>query len=372
MARPIEHYGWQVSPYSAKTRSYLEYIDADFKDVEPDVFTMYRRIQKAVGRIIMPTVRLPGGIWLQDSSAIIDHFEALPDTTSVQPTGPTQRLASALLEVFADEWMPMAALHYRWNIDTNSRFALTEFARSGLPWLPRILGRPVVRSMAGKMQSYLPLLGVTEATQPAVAQTAQIVLTCLEVQLQKTPFVLGNRPCVGDFALFGPLWAHLYRDPGSRHLFDDTPAVVRWMEMLSNQPTASGDFLADDRVPACLNPLFACILTDQWAWITTLEAAIHEYCVAHPEATRVPRALGDADFEIRGIQGRRKLVSFVQWKAQRARSAYISAGSASDPWLREVLDLESDVDVSRSITRIRHPFIMEGFKPILGVAANTE
>ncbi len=359
------HYGWLVSPYSAKTRSYLRYTGVTHTDTAPTAWTLYRKIQPAVGRMIMPTVQLPDGTWLQDSSAIIDHFEAQADTPSVTPEGPTQAVASALLEVFADEWLPMAALHYRWNIPENKAFALSEFGSSAAPWLPQVLTRPIVRPMADRLQGYLPLLGVTAATQPAVEQTVQVVLDCLEAQLQQTPFILGGQPCLGDFAMYGPLWAHLYRDPGSRHLFDGYPAVVRWMDHLRTQPAASGEFLPDDEVPACLNPLFACILTDQWAWITTLESAIHDYCTAHPEATRVPRALGEADFVIRGITGQRKLVTQVQWKAQRARQAYTRTQGAADAWLTDVLGLPSGTDVSHRITDIRHPLIMADFKPVL-------
>ena len=363
MPESIEHYGWQVSPYSAKTRSYLHYAGIGFTDIEPGVPTLYRRIQSAVGRIIMPTVRLEDGTWLQDSSVIIDHFEARESTASVHPPAPTVRLASALLEVFADEWLPMAALHYRWNLAANSEFAITEFARSGFPSLPRALGRPLVRPMAGKMKGYLPLLGVTPETQPGVEKMVQVVLASLEAQLQVTDFVLGDRPCLGDFALFGPLWAHLYRDPASRFLFDDAPSVIRWMESLRTQPVASGSFL--DRVPESLSPLFACALQDQWGWIRTLVAAIDAYCEAHPEATRVPRSLGEADFMIQGHPGRRKLATFVQWKAQRARTAYEQATGEADDWIRAVLELGPGEDVSGCITEMRNPFVLRDFRAVL-------
>jgi glutathione S-transferase len=365
MAKQIEHYGWQVSPYSAKTRSYLRYTGLDFRDTEPSAVTLYRRIQAAVGRIIMPTVRLKDGRWLQDSSVIIDHFESMESTPSVQPPGPTQRFASALLEVFADEWLPMAALHYRWNNETNAAFAITEFARSGFPWLPRFLGRPLVRPMANKMKSYLSLLGVSDATQPRLEETVQIVLASLDSQLASTAFVLGDQPCLGDFALFGPLWAHLYRDPGTRPLFDDSPNVVRWMTALSTQPVASGVFLEDDQVPDTLTPLFACILTDQWPWIATLVDAIDAHCASHPDASRVPRSLGEADFVIRGQAGRRKLVTFVQWKAQRARLAYLAANGAADDWMRSVLGLPTTANVGDRIPEIRHPFVLRDFKAVL-------
>jgi glutathione S-transferase len=143
--------------------------------------------------MIMPTLRLKDGRWLQDSSVIIDHFESMEITPSVQPPGPTQRLASALLEVFADERLPMAAMHYRWNNETNTAFAITDFARSGFSWLPRFLGRPLARPMAKKMESYLSLLGVCDETQPGIEETVEIVLASLESQLASTAFVLGDQ-----------------------------------------------------------------------------------------------------------------------------------------------------------------------------------
>ena len=211
------HFGWVVSPYSAKTRSYLKYIKHDFEDREPSVFTLAGSIKKAVGRPIMPTVRLADGRWLQDSSAIIDHYEGTGTYPSVQPPGHLQRFAAALLEVFADEWLPMTALHYRWHVAQNEQFALNEFARSGLPFLPRFIGRRAIAGFAAKMKSYLPVLGVTDATVAGVEETARLTISVLNEQFAQTRFVLGDRPCTADFALYGPLWAHLYRDPGSRY-----------------------------------------------------------------------------------------------------------------------------------------------------------
>jgi len=177
--------------------------------------------------------------------------------------------------------------------------------------------------------------------------------------------MLGDRPCLGDFALFGPLWAHLYRDPASGFLFDEFPNVIRWMEVLRTQPVASGSFLEGDCVPETLSPLFACILNDQWQWISTLVDAIDAYCDAHPGATRVPRSLGDADFVIRGCAGRRKLATFVQWKAQRAHTTYLAANGAADAWLRGVLGLEASANVSDWITEIRNPLVLRDFRAVL-------
>ncbi|MGB0591881.1 MAG: glutathione S-transferase family protein [Myxococcota bacterium] len=365
MERAPKHYGWLVSPYSAKTRSYLRFRGDAFEDVVPGVWTLRTRIGKAVGRVIMPTVELPDGTWLQDSSVIIDHFEGLSGATRITPSSPTQRVASALLEVFADEWLPMAALHYRWNLPENAAFALAEFARSGLPLAPGWVGRRAVGGLARRMQSYLGVLGVTESTQGAIEETVQLTLSALDTQLSQSPYVLGARPCMGDFALYGPLWAHLYRDPASRTLFDDRPHVTRWMARLTEGARVEGDFFAGDEVPSTLDPLFECVFVDQWAWLKTLVDAIDAYCAAHPDATRVPRSLGSAPFTVRGVSAQRKLATFVQWKAQRAERAYRAAGGEADRWMGRVL---ARPDVSDIIPTIAHPFALSKFKAVLATA----
>ena len=360
--RKPQHFSWLVSPYSAKTRSYLTYKGVDFDDVVPSARTLSWTIRRAVGRAIMPTVRLPDGVWLQDSSVIIDHFEATHPSPPTTPPGPSQRLASALIDLFADEWMPMAALHYRWSIPQNKAFALNEFARNGLPWVPRPLAIRAIRPIAARMEGYLPLLGVDGTTAAGVEATTTQTIDAVERTLQHHPYLFGDRPCLADFSLYGPLWSHLYRDPGSTRLFDAAPAVVSWMERLrTGRHAAGGDFLPDDQVPATLDPLFTCIVEDLLPWLHTLVGAINNYCDTHPDASRVPRALGTAPFRIRGQHGSRKLVTFVQWKAQRSRDAYDHAQGAADDWLARV----GCDDPETALPPIPHPFALRDYKAVL-------
>ena len=65
-------YGWPVSPYTQKVRSYLLTRGIPFEDIQPAAPTLFRTIKGAVGKSIMPTVQLDDGQWLQDSSIIID------------------------------------------------------------------------------------------------------------------------------------------------------------------------------------------------------------------------------------------------------------------------------------------------------------
>ena len=231
------HHSWLVSPYSAKTRSYLRYKGIPFEDRAPSARQLNGRIKKAVGRAIMPTVELPDGTWLQDSSLIIDHFEAAHPEPGIVPPGPTQRLAALLIELYADEWMSLADLHYRWNTPENAAYAIDEFARNGLPGAPLFLSRPVARKIASKMQGYRPKLGITEETGPGIEAVTERLLANLDAHLAEHPFLLGGRPCIGDFALYGPLWAHLFRDPGTTALFDEHAHVRRWLDALRQGAT---------------------------------------------------------------------------------------------------------------------------------------
>lgn len=321
-----KHFGWLVSPYSAKTRVLLRAAGVSFIDIEPTALQMSRQIKPNIGRIIMPTMRLSDGRWLQDSSNIADEF--WPPESS-----PYQHVAARLIEFFADEWLPMLALHYRWNIPENRAYALSEFARTGFPRLPGIIGRPLVQRFANKMQSYLPALGVDERTHRGVEATARTLIELLEAHFRVTAFLLGQRPSLGDFALFGPLWAHLYRDPGSRFLFDSAPAVQRWMTAIETIEPSVCNTALDERPPPTIEPLLEFILGEQWPWVRTLVAAIDNYLTQHPDAQRLPRSLGTADFEIAGCAGSRKLATAVLWKAQRVLDAVASGGSVVRAWL---------------------------------------
>ncbi len=91
----FEHFGWPVSPYSGKTRTYLRFKGIPFEDVVVSAPVFMTRIKKAVGRPIMPTVRCPDGTWLQDSSCIIDWFEERYSERPITPPGGAQRVASS-------------------------------------------------------------------------------------------------------------------------------------------------------------------------------------------------------------------------------------------------------------------------------------
>ncbi|MEM6730185.1 MAG: glutathione S-transferase family protein, partial [Myxococcota bacterium] len=248
---------WQVSPYSAKVRAYLRAKKIPFRERVPSFWTLSRPIARAVGKAVMPTVVTETGEWLQDSSEIIDQLEGRYSDPPIVPETPVQALASHLLELHGDEWLPTVIMHTRWNTPENSSFAINEFARDGFPWLPLFVSRPLAGKVAQRMQSYRSRLGITENTAPGIEGFGRSLIAHLEAHLATHAFVLGGRPTLGDFSLYGPLWAHVYRDPGSRSWFDDAPQVVGWMERMHDASAhMTGTLLGNDDVPETLDPIF--------------------------------------------------------------------------------------------------------------------
>ena len=117
-------YGWQLSYYTGKLRSYLRYKGIPFDEREVDLLTLVWRIKRKTGEVVMPVLVTPEGEWLQDTSAIIDRLELQQPQPAIAPAGPVQRFASSLLEAWGDEWWVPIAMHTRWSYAEN--YALFE------------------------------------------------------------------------------------------------------------------------------------------------------------------------------------------------------------------------------------------------------
>ena len=172
-----------MSPYSAKTRVLLRAAGVSFTDIEPTALQMSRYIKPNVGRIIMPTMRLHDGRWLQDSSNIADEF--WPRESSKQ-----QHFAARLLEFFADEWLPMLALHYRWNVKENSKTPCLCSWLQNYPVLSDDHSRANSRQKCRvTCRRWVSMNELMEALRRLPVRSS-----VLEQHLTETAFLLGKRP----------------------------------------------------------------------------------------------------------------------------------------------------------------------------------
>lgn len=251
-------YGAPHSLYTGKVRSYLRQQGISFRELLPSHPSYLERIAPIIGRNIIPVLVTPDGRIVQDSIDIVDHFETAGVPYPVYPSGPLQHVLAIIIEHYANQSLLKHAMHYRWSYRSEqARFLEHAFAG-------RAPNGSAQKVMA-RMQSYLPQLGVTAATIPSIENSYARLLEILDVHFGEHPYLFGGRASIGDLGMIGPMFAHLGRDPVPAGIMKScAPNVLRWIErMMAPYPDAPEfrdyppEFLANDAVPATLEPLFA-------------------------------------------------------------------------------------------------------------------
>ncbi len=310
-------YGSPASLFSGKARAYLDWKGVDYSEVSPNLDIRNEIIVPALGRMIIPVMQLADGTILQDTSLIIDHYEAAMGESSVYPDTPRQHFAARLLECFGDEWLVIPAMHYRWHY--NEDWIYGEFGRSVAPD-----ASPEQQVAAGKMigqpfRGFVPMLGINEATIPGIEASYEALLADLDAHFAVHPFLFGTRPSIGDLGLIGPLYAHLYRDPASGEIMERlAPRVAEWVRrMVEPASPQSGDFLPDDEVPATLEPILHRMMMEHVPFLAATARMLGEWHDRNPDA-EIPRGVGMAPFTIEGVSGEGAARTFSLWMLQRA------------------------------------------------------
>ena len=355
-------YGSEVSLYTGKIRAYLKYKQLPFTEVLSTISVYKKIIRPKTGVAFIPVVKTPSGEYLQDTARIIDYFEAQTRANtqsniqasadsnhlSVVPTTPTQHLVSELFAVWGDEWLVIPAMHYRWNKD-NFPFIYEEFGQVVTPKAPKFIKAYFGKKLAKKFQGFVPLLGITEKSIPYIEDWYEnTVLHYLNEHFATHNYLLGDKPCTGDFGLLGPLYAHLYRDPAPKQLMDKlAPNVAAWVKRMNNPNTAhqastsasndinstvsSAAFLANDEIPAALLPLLKDMFTQQWPVSKNTSEALTDWREknASNESTSrfIPRTIGQHSFKIGrsetgSVEEQRFISSFHQYKLQRVLDVF--------------------------------------------------
>ena len=316
--------GAPVSLYTGKVRSYLQFRGIAFRELlaTPEVFKEV--IIPRTGVRYIPVLVTPEDEVIQDSTEIIDHLEQRFAARSIYPEGSCQRLAALLLEVYGDEWLVNPAMLYRWGIDENREFAIAEFGSVRLPGASKEQQYAAGLEASTPFAGALPRLGITEHSRRAIEASYLGLLDELNRHFAVHAFLLGDRPCIGDFGLIGPLYAHLYRDPASGRLMTErAPHLVRWVEqMMYPAGNAEGDFLPDDQVPATLLPVLQRMFAEQVPVLLETAQLLQQWAVDNPDTQEVPRVIGSLRYRLGDMEEERLAFAFNLWRWQRPHDFY--------------------------------------------------
>lgn len=313
--------GAEVSYYTAKVRAYLRYKKIPFVEVLATREVYRDVIVPRTGVRFIPVLVSSDDVAVQDSRAIVDFLEERYPSPSIVG-GPVQELVALLFELYGDQWLLLPAMHYRWNVPENRAFAIAEFGRLSVPEASTEEQLAVGEKLSVPFAGALPILGVHAATVAAIEQSYHGFLAELDAHLAQHPRILGSRPSVADFSLFGPLYAHLYRDPASGRLMKErAPRVARWVESLRDAESGEGEFLAADEIAATLTPLLA-RLFEEFGPVLADTIRLTMSFEPEPKDAALPRALGTHTFQLGDATAERAVNPFNVWRWQRVHDHY--------------------------------------------------
>ncbi len=259
---------WQsyCSPYSHKVMTYMNYKGIPYKRMEADMISMGGEVKTLVGQSIIPVILTPDEQVMQDSTPILEHFEKTYPQKSTIPTDNRLAFIMWLLEEFSDEYMPRIHMHTRWGNEQNNRTMGHRIARGFTFGNPSMTSQNLGPVISNRQEGFNKHLGLSDPSiKPNMDQQILDLLAILEEHFTHQQFLLGFKPSMADFALYGPLKIHLFNDPQSNEIMEvNAPRTCRWMDTIMDLgdtrgcagQTEFGEWInLDQGMPASLNAL---------------------------------------------------------------------------------------------------------------------
>ncbi len=253
MSEPYLIYGAEMSPYSVKVRSYFRFKGIPHRWLPRNADTM-ADYQKHAKLPIVPLVVTPEDEGVQDSTPIIERLEASFREPSIHPEDPTLRFVSELLEEFGDEWGNKWMFHYRWARSVDQESCAGRIARGAMPRADESQHAAMAAQVRERMVGRVWFVGSSEQTAPQIEASFAETLELLETHLAGRPYLMGARPCFGDFGLWGQIY-NAWTDPTPGALVESrAPAVLEWCQRMLF-PRVEGEFESWESLSPTLMPL---------------------------------------------------------------------------------------------------------------------
>ena len=312
-------YGIPHSLYTGRVRSYLIKNAIPFRELSCGHESFKNEIVPKAKLATIPALLTPAGDVIRDGAAIIEYFE-VRNGRPCRPKSWRQRLISDLFDVIGAEGLLRPAMHYRWNFpNENLKFLKYHFFHAQQLGPHR---QEKTDYMMDKMRFAGRMFGVSDSSHEFVESLYMEFLLALDKHFAKVPYLLGWKPCIGDFGLLAPMFAHLGRDPKPLAIMQKQAIhVFRWVERMNSpqQDTseffeAGDDFLSEDLIPDTLVDVLRVLARDFVPETLAASAVINDWLANNNPAagTSASRYLGHGDSKAEFTVGDQSLVAGAQ------------------------------------------------------------
>jgi glutathione S-transferase len=210
--------------------------------------------QKYAKLPLVPLVVTPEGEGIQDSTPILESFETSHPEPSVTPADPALAFVSALLEEYGDEWGNKWMFHYRWRYQPDAWSTAERIAQQMMGAQGTLAVAQARAAVAERMMGRLGFVGSNDGTQPLIEASFAKALGLIDAHLASRPYLLGGRPAMADFGLWGQLYEAATDPTPGAVMRASAPNVMGWIQRMLS-PEAKGDFEALQALAPTLMPL---------------------------------------------------------------------------------------------------------------------
>ena len=377
MTGQVVLYGGKLSLYSARVRSYLRHQRIAFTERAPGSERALKVIYPTIGRRIVPVVELADGTILQDGTVIIDHFENSGEGRfSAYPEDPALSVVASLFDLFGNEGLMRPAMHYRWNLPEQTPFIRHVFREALALGKDRAEQDKDFEKLSGFLRKWTAMIGANAENAAAIEAAYLDFLNRLNAHFSVMPYVLGGRPTIADYALFGPMFAHLGRDRIPLALMQErAPFVFDWTERMNafediedriSQAWGKGMVDLEDP-PETFLSLLHYVAEEYAAEYTAHHAFCNKWLAEQPnEPIESYRPIGVTHFDLRGVAMPVPVKAYRHFLSQRMTDSFDQAPEGAQQIVRGLFERTGlspflDLRLPRRVGRRDH---LETWEPI--------
>jgi len=221
-------------------------------------------LEQKAGTHFIPLLFTPDKWLIHDTIAIGPMLSERFHERAVIPTTPLQRACCFILEDAFNHWLGRVCVHSRWCYPDNVEWVGPRFGANLV--LDRSINIPFSDAELEQLAPIGPMMyegfgknacevnGVGHDQAAAVKGDFHKLLDALVVHFSEHRFLLGDRPCLADFALAGASKAHFVTDPEPKSwLGQYGDMLTRYTnQFFDDTPLDSNPWPEDDRVPDTL------------------------------------------------------------------------------------------------------------------------
>ncbi len=261
MTNPILIVGSPGSPYTRKMLAVLRYRRLPYHFVHA---SKMRGVLPSPKVPLLPTFYFPDDagtlVPMTDSTPIIRRLEGEHAGRSVIPADPALALIDALIEDYGDEWLTKAMFHYRWSFAPDIAKSATVLPN----WFGQPLDNAALKTMgdgfAARQIGRLGYVGSNPVTAATIEASYTRLLAILDRHFARHPFLLGDQPGTGDFAVYGQLTQLALFDPTPMTAATNAaPRVIAWAHVMEDLSGEDGAGWVD---PAALPATITALLSE--------------------------------------------------------------------------------------------------------------